>query len=150
MFGKKRMNRQSGFTLLEVVIALFIFAILAITVSFGFHQIITINNRVQQQMRRWNRVVLAISMMQSDLNQMIKRPVQNGDGQQMPYFVNNTTAIKFTTDTFSPLNAKGHSDLERVSYVYSDGSLNKITWPVLDRARQTKQLSKTLLNGLDF
>jgi len=144
------MNNQDGFTLLEIMIALFIFAILAITVSFGFHQIVTINEHVQKKMHRWNQIVLAFSMMQSDLNQMVPRPIENGDGQKMASFVNNIISVEFTTDVFNPSIKKGDSDLRRVSYTYSSGSLEKLTWPVLDRAKQTKPISKVILRGIDY
>ncbi|MCW8407697.1 GspJ family T2SS minor pseudopilin variant LspJ [Legionella sp. PATHC035] len=139
----------NGFTLIEILIALAVFAILATITSSVLYNAFTTRARVNEQSERLNELQLAISLIQQDTSQIVERPIRSNDMQLAPAFVGQTHSLEFTRDgDVNPGSLEKRSTLKRVAYLCQQGTLIRRTWSTLDRMNQDIYEDKPLLNRL--
>ncbi|CAM2942338.1 type II secretory pathway protein LspJ [Legionella steigerwaltii] len=139
----------NGFTLIEILIALAVFAILATITSSVLYNAFTTRSRVNEQSQRLNELQLAISLIQQDTSQTLERPIRSNDMQLLPAFIGQTNYLEFTRDgDVNPGSIEKRSTLKRVAYVCQQGALIRRTWSTLDRINQNIYEDKLLLNRL--
>lgn len=156
-----------GFTLIELLVALFIAAIM-FAIGYG-----TINQALQSRggIRRNQRDLLelqtAMSVMEQDFGQLAPRPVRSpgGDGylpclQGSPMSESSdASGAADTSGGASPLvvltrsgwsNPIGlrRTELERVAYVFDNGTLEREHWNVLDATLSSTPVTRNLLKHL--
>jgi general secretion pathway protein J len=142
--------KSSGFTLLEILIALFIFAILALLLSSALHNVIGIQSRTEQNADRLHDTQIALLMMSRDITQAINRPVFTAGGGQEAAFVGKPTSFTFTHAGVSNANGKVlRSTLQRVRYFIDGTTLWRYTWAALDQAPQSAPLKRALLTNIE-
>ena len=78
----KPMSR--GFTLLEVLVALAIFAIMSLITYRGVNMVIDTRTAVVNETAYWRELTLAFERMESDLSQIAPRPWTDGEGKSQP------------------------------------------------------------------
>jgi len=143
------MNRESAFTLIEILIALFIFTIITAIASSGLLAVLNARDQTFKFADQLAALQLTTTLMQRDITQIINRPITDGDGQRLPALLASTTnlnRLEFTRAGFSnPLAQFNRSSLQRVAYVLDDTTLYRVTWPVLDRAPNTSVERRQLL-----
>ena len=148
---KKNINSAvlHGFTLIEILIALAVFAILATITSSVLYNAFTTRTRVNEQSERLNELQLAISLIQQDTSQTVERPIRSNDMRLLSAFIGQTSYVEFTRDgDVSPGNIEKRSTLKRVAYVCQQGALIRRTWSTLDRINQNIYEDKSLLTRL--
>ncbi|NYQ85965.1 GspJ family T2SS minor pseudopilin variant LspJ, partial [Escherichia coli] len=69
------MIKNKGFTLIEILIALTVFAILATITSSTLYYAFNTRTRVNAQAERLNALQLAISIIQQDTSQTVERAI---------------------------------------------------------------------------
>ncbi|MCE0723970.1 MULTISPECIES: GspJ family T2SS minor pseudopilin variant LspJ [Legionella] len=142
-------DKLNGFTLIEILIALAIFAILATITSSVLYNAFTTRSRVNEQSERLNELQLAISLIQQDTRQTVERPIRSNEMQLLPAFIGQTNYVEFTRDgNINPGNIEKRSTLKRVAYVCQQGTLIRRTWSSLDIINQKSYEDKLLLNRL--
>lgn len=140
---------QRGFTLIEILVVLVIFSILAV-LGYG-----TLNNVLKQQAgieAALERIALqqkAYMRLRNDLLNARMRPVRDEFGDQQAALFGGTDAgLEFTRGGWrNPVNAP-RATLERVRYVLAGEKLQRASWRVLDRAQDSAPLETTLLDGV--
>lgn len=144
------MSKNNGFTLVEILIALFIFAILAVITTVGLHSAINTKQRVEKIDQKLSELQIAQTLLRRDALQAVDRKVIDEDGHFAPAFImTGSGAMRFTRDgQVNPLGAAQRSNLQRVGYVFRDGELVRLTWVALDRLPETKVEKKVLLKGV--
>src|SRR5690625_5933543 len=101
--------KHSGFTLLEVIIAIAIFAAMYVFAQYAFTQ--ALDNRAllmehaaQQESRQ--RLLLQLSQ---DIEQLIARPVRDGFGDLEPALMGDDRHLTFRSEEHtSELQSRGH------------------------------------------
>jgi len=78
----KPMSR--GFTLLEVLVALAIFAIMSLITYRGVNMVIDTRTAVVNETAHWRELTLAFERMESDLSQIAPRPWTDSAGKSQP------------------------------------------------------------------
>ncbi|QKJ65440.1 type II secretion system minor pseudopilin GspJ [Deefgea piscis] len=78
----KPMSR--GFTLLEVLVALAVFAIMSLITYRGVSMVIDTRSAVVSETQYWRELTLAFERMESDLSQIAPRPWRDAAGQLNP------------------------------------------------------------------
>ncbi len=141
-------NSASGFTLLEILIALAIFAVISVITAIGLRSVINTHRHVEKVDQRLRELVTATTIMRRDFSQMINRPVLDTSGVALPaLLISSKTEIQFTHAGFTnPMGMLRRSSLQRVAYSFSGHKIYRTTWRVLDRAPDTKSYSKVLLD----
>lgn len=162
------MNRRSaialrGFTLIELVVAL---AITAIMFTIGYvelDQAMRSRREVDQQSARLIAVQQAIRTMEQDFELLEPRPVRNliGDGYvpaltTMPLAASGELTassanapipvVSFTRGGWTNPVGVQRSELQRVTYALQNGALIRQYYPVLDATLQDPVISRTLID----
>ncbi|MDX2347037.1 MAG: type II secretion system minor pseudopilin GspJ [Legionella sp.] len=137
------MRNSHGYTLIEVVIALAIFAILG-TLSVGvLSRAFDTKARLATQIEPLNHIQLAIARITQNAAQIVARPVLNQDIKKTPAFVGNTHSIEFTRGGFISTPT-----LKRMALSCEDGNLIQSTWLTLDKFDETPPQQQILLSQL--
>ena len=144
------MPRNTGFTLLELLIALAIFAIIGIAAYSGLDTSLELRAQVEQNSRRLGEVQFAVQVLERDLEQAVARPVRDTFGTAQPALLasgsSSTLFALSRTGWENPLDAP-RSHLQRVEYRLRERDLLRVYWPVLDGEGETRE--STLLGGVE-
>jgi len=118
------MKSNSGFTLLEILIALLILAIIAGITTAGLQQILTVHERSSQATQQLKKLQITMVVMQRDIEQAINYPAQSA-------FIGNQNEITFTRTGYrNPLMAYARSTLERIRYSVNGNELIRAFSPL--------------------
>lgn len=149
-----RQSRQRAFTLLEVLVAMAIFAIIGLGANEMLRTIIHTHNRARQITDMFNQLSMAFVVMGRDVSEIVPREVRDENGQYLaPLMVGTGNyAMQFTRTGWNDPAGLPRSDMQRVAYQLTDkGVLQRVIWLALDRAPDSKPIVQTLLTGVtDF
>lgn len=141
------MRPAGGFTLIEMLVALAIFAMVS-TVSFtGIMVMIDNRERVAAHADRLAAVQTAIALIERDLQQTVARPIRDPMGDPRAAMLSDDlAALEFTRSGRSnPLGVR-RSELERVAYRIEEDTLMRLSWDVLDQPPEPSRSDRTLLD----
>lgn len=141
---------QAGFTLLEVLIAVTLTALIGVGVSQLLSSVIDAKNGIDRVSEEFTRMQRTVVILERDLAQIVFRPVRDPYGEPVPAVTsrNDPLAIELTrTGWRNPLQA-ARSDLQRVAYEVVDETLVRYYWDVLDRAQDTIPREQELLEDV--
>jgi len=141
---------QRGFTLLEILIALFIFTLISVILTSALHSIFAVESHTEKNAQRLSKLQLTLLLLSRDLEQSIDRPIVTDTGTLEASFIGTSDSVRFTRGGFAnPLGASQRSTLQRVEYSLSNGNLIRTTWLSLDQADKTQSQQRILMNNVD-
>lgn len=142
---------QAGFTLLELLVAVAVFAVLSLMAFSGLQSILGAQQTIDGQARELAGIQLAVSVLERDLTQAIARPVRDRLGSRLPPFAGSATSFEVSRTAWQNPLERQRSMLQRVSYGWTDQTVTRAYWDVLDRGQGTAPVIQTLLEGVtDF
>lgn len=143
------MKKESGFTLIEILIALAVFAILASITSSTLYYAFNTRTRVNEQSERLSALQLAISIVQQDISQTAERAIRGNDMRLFPIFIGRPDYVEFTRDgDVNPGSIEKRSTLKRIALVCQNDSLLRRTWDTLDPFDRNTHADKVLISHL--
>jgi general secretion pathway protein J len=145
-------SAQRGFTLLEIIVVVAIFAVLAAMAYGGLATVMTTRSHIESTFTRMAELQKAYWIMRDDFLDGVARPITDGNDQiqSSMRYDGLTQTLAFTRDgATNPLDLP-RSTLMRIGYVYLPDKkrLMRRTWPALDRAPQTKPNDAPLLTDV--
>ncbi len=144
------MSRQRGFTLMEMLVALGIFAIIGVLSSQLLRQTINVSDVLMNRGDRLVELQRAMNVMSRDFQQIVTRTVRDEFGDESGHIVlDQFGVLKFTRMGWSNLLNRPRSTLQRVEYFLTDGVLIRRYWPVLDRTESTEPIDQELLTNIE-
>lgn len=142
--------KYKGFTLLEILIALSVFAILATITSSALYHAFNTRSHVNQQAERLNNLQLAMSIIRRDTQQILERSVRGNELHLFPPFTGQSNYIEFTRGGMvNPFNNALRTTLQRVAYLCRKDQLIRRSWEVLDSPNRNQPQDKILLDNLN-
>lgn len=152
--GEMNCDASQGFTLLELLISLAIFALIAAMAYTGLNQVLASRSKSDQQAQQLAEVQRAFTFIGRDIEQTVPRKIRDDYGDLQPALVGNITGdylLEFThTGWRNPAN-NPRSNLQRVAYTLRDDKLIRAIWYMLDRAQDSKPYESELMSGVkDF
>ena len=141
---------SEGFTLLEIMIALMVFAILSsITASAMYHAFDT-RARVNRQANQLNVIQLALTLIARDTEQIVERSVNGENMRVFPPFVGEGNYVEFTRGGLvNPNGVIARSTLIRIAYVCKGKKLIRRTWDRLDSPSRSSYQDRIIFENLD-
>lgn len=145
-----RVRRPAGFTLIEMLVALGVFAVIGLLSAQIVTQMVDINERTRARADRLVDVQRAVEVIRRDVQQLAHRHVRDELGDPVPTLdMNQTALMRFTRRGWSNPLERQRSELQRVAYVLEGELLHRVFWPVLDRGADTQPVSQLLLDGVE-
>lgn len=143
------LKKKSGFTLLEIIIALFIFSIVSMILVSALHNVLNIQSGTEKKAARLAKLQIALLLMSHDIEQTIHRPIINAAGAQQG-FVGSPDTILFThAGLTNPFGQIQRATLQRTRYQFNNKkTLTRTTWPVLDQTHDTSSDTRELLDDV--
>lgn len=144
------MKKQKGFTLIEILIALAIFALLATITSSSLYYAFNTRKIVNIQADKLNELQFAINIIQQDTLQIVDRAIRGNEMRQFPVLVGQAGYVEFTRDgRMNPNSIEKRSTLKRIGLVCIDGTLVHRTWESLDPLDRNQYEDRVLINGIE-
>ena len=134
-----------GFTLVEVLVAVFIFAVLMAAAYGSVNALLRTRDGLSAQNGRLRELQFAMGVIERDLRSTIARPVREDYGEREPALVGSRDALAFTRAGYANPLGQERARLERVGYAWRDATLTRSTFTVLDRTPATAPLTRDLL-----
>ena len=142
-------DRQSGFSLLEVLVGIAVLAVMS-TIAFSALNQMTLSSSVlRDESESFSRLSLTLSLFEKDFRHAVPRSVRDLLGAETPAMQGNRLSASVTSAGISNPLEMQRSNLQRVEYVYDSGSLRRVTWPVLDRTQSTQPRIQVLLEDIE-
>ncbi|OAI01129.1 type II secretion system minor pseudopilin GspJ [Methylomonas methanica] len=137
-----------GFTLLEILIAMAVFAIMAAMAYAGLSAVLDARAGTEKRSDTIAELQQTLYLLNEDLAQALPRSIRDEFGSEQPAFSggNGEDLLTLTRSVPAWSELEMHSQLQRVSYRLENGSLYRQVWTVLDRTQQTQFRRKKLLN----
>jgi general secretion pathway protein J len=143
------MKTNKGFTLLEILIALAVFAVLAVITSSALFSTFNTRSKINTQADRLNQIQLGMSLLQRDLQQVIDREVRGNDMRTFPILVGLPKYLEVTRDgLINPGELQKRSTLKRLALVCGKDSLIRRSWLTLDTPNRTAYQDKVIFVNL--
>jgi general secretion pathway protein J len=144
------MKQHSGFTLIEIMVALAVFAILATITASVMYQAFDTRDRVNTKANILNEIQFALTVITHDTEQVIERAVHGNEARLFPPFIGQTSYLEFTRAGFVNPNSREHrSTLQRIAYLCIDHQFIRRTWNALDTIHRDEYLDHRLIKHLD-
>lgn len=149
---KRAYPTNAGFTLLEMIVVIGIFALMASMAYGGLSTVLNNRARLDAALDRIGTLQKAYWIMRDDFQNGIDRAILN-ENDQLRFALQYTGIdhrVAFTRAGWpNPLNLP-RSTLRRLGYFYDADKQELIrrTWPVLDRAPQTQPVDTVLLKNV--
>jgi general secretion pathway protein J len=141
----------AGFTLLELLVAIAIFAIMAVMAYGGLDSVLNQRRGVEQRLDRIAQLQKAYMRLRADFQQVRNRPVRDPYGDEAPalFVTPSAPVLEFTRGGWRNPLFQPRASEERISYRLSDGKLLRTSWRVLDRVQASVPVEVTVLDRVD-
>ena len=146
-----RRNTQYGFTLLEMLVALTVFALVSAMVYGGQVAVLKAKAGTDRQALFLKQLQGAVMMLERDIGQSVLRPVRDEFGSPEAAMQSEDYGdyrIRFTRLGWQNPLGQARSTLQRVAYGLEDEKLVRYSWAMLDRAQGSEPYKLVLLESV--
>lgn len=146
----QRPTRVKGFTLLEIVVAVAIFAVIASIVFPGMLQFLEMRDRVDAKHKLVVSLQKTFQFMANDLRFASNRLAKDeyGEPAKTTLSIDDDSLMQLTAQ-YPDLSLGGLNVPRRVTWQFEDGVLSRIQSPVLDPDADTRTMVQTMLEGVE-
>lgn len=142
-------NKQAAFTLVELLVALAIFAIMSAFAYRGLSAMLDSREALQRESRKWRDVTLFIGRIERDLAAVLDRTAVGAAGTaQSPVSSALEGAAReglALTRSGSPLQENALAAPQRIAYRWAEGRIERLTWSGVDIAPREVPAAVTVL-----
>ncbi len=139
---------QRGFTLIELVVAVAIFAAIAAIAYGSVGALLRARDRLEFAGAQLRAIQMAVTMIERDVRSVVARPVREPYGDYRASLVGERGGL-----TLTRLRSGGLADetaqAQRVGYALVAGRLTRLAWPVADAAPSTQPRATALLESVE-
>lgn len=144
-----RPSVERGFTLLELIVAIAIFALVSVIAFSGLQTTLTTRDLVQAQAERLIELQRAFMLMQQDISQATDRGIRDRFGDVRGPMLLEVDGLEWTRGGAPNPAGLPRSALQRVGYTLEDGALLRRQWQALDQPYDPVVRSRALLQDVE-
>jgi general secretion pathway protein J len=141
----------SGFTLLELLVAMAVFAVMSALAYGGLTSVLNARVQTDQSAARLQEIQTAFLWLQRDIEQAVARGIRDEFGAPTPALQGGLGAplpLALTRgDEAQPIDTL-RATLRRVAYRIEGDVLQRLSWLVLDRVQTSAPRTTPLLSGV--
>lgn len=126
------MKDERGFTLIEMLVALSLFAAIAAIGVGLLRSSVDTQDAVQTRLKAMGGINRLRAVMANDLAQTVQRSTRGPAGEAVPAFVGSATGFAFVHGGAAALDGSPRPAVERVAYALVGGEWRRATQPMLD------------------
>ena len=148
-----RAATQSGITLLELLVALFIFSLISGLAFASLYQIRQAHDSIHTTMKRVNEIRVALTLLEQDLHYAVPRMIRGLTDSIEPAFRGSTsltqTQMEWSRASATVTPSPQTAGLKRVQYFVRDKVLYRAVWTHLDRTAEATAVEQAVLSQVD-
>lgn len=147
-------RNAQGFTLLELIIAIAIFALLALATYQMLDSVLRTDTTTRAHEQRLRELSRGIWTFERDALQAIARPINDGFADPQPALRGEdessvgAAAVEFTRSGWRNPTGQLRSQLQRVRWQLVGEQLQRVYWVVLDQAVDSQPRVQNVLSGV--
>ncbi len=144
-------TREAGFTLVEMLIAVFIFSLISIGSMTALSSTLQGKTQINAHMDDIAKMESARALMKSDFANIILRHNRDAYGSPQDYLLSGgyDNLISFTrTGRVNPGGLERRGDLQRVVYILEDGQLIRRSLTQANPVPQTPSVDRVMMDGI--
>lgn len=153
---RQTLRYRAGFTLLELLVAMAIFALLSVMAYAGLSTVLTANQVLEAHMERLSEIQRSVTFLSRDIRQTVNRAIRDtyGDNKQpligaSEFDTLGIPVIELTRIGYAnPLGTK-RSFLQRVAYRVEEETLFRNSWRVLDQAQDSEAYALAICHDVE-
>jgi general secretion pathway protein J len=129
------MNKCTGFTLIELMIAITVLAIISTMAYSGLNSVLKSHEILSKKQESFNQLIQIITPLQKEFRTIIPRPIHDKYNSLLPALkLEKTTNLTFSFTRGGIPNPSGlqKSSLQRIDYFFSEKTLIKRIWLTVD------------------
>lgn len=142
---------QQGFTLMEVLIAVTITAVIGLGVWQVLNGVISSRDRVNEVSAEFDQLLRTFLLMERDLGQVVNRPARNIYGDFEPAFTSQSEEFELQLTRQGWRNPLGirRSELQRVAWEYTGSELRRRYWESVDQGQEDNSHDQLMISGIN-
>lgn len=155
----KSFSRARGFTLLEILVAVGIFALFSAMAYGSLLRILDTRDQLETERDFWRGLTLSLMQIEEDIAQARPRSVRDPSGLPLPRpaFLGQPVdsravgdaSLEFTRGGQLVIGDGARSDLQRIGYRLRERTLARLIWPALDQAPASEPRELPLLENVE-
>ncbi len=147
-----RTARERGFTLLELLVALFIAAVMFAMGYGAIRQALNGRDAIREQQTKLLEIQTTMRVLEQDFVQLTPRPVRAPTGYTwMPALqatASTQPVVALTRAGWTNPNGLQRPGLQRVAYYFENGTLRREYWTVLDPTQTSTTVKRDVMTHL--
>lgn len=141
---------QDGFTLIEIIVVVFIFAILSLMAYGGLRSVLDAQADIEASLDRTAAMQRAFMRMRNDFqNTRFLSPRGNYGDSEASFYIDQDDALHLVRGGRRSALQISRPSLERVSYRLDENTLKRSSWQVLDLAQDSEPVELALLENIE-
>lgn len=141
--------RQQAFSLIELLVALAIFSTMAAISYAGLSAVTSTYTALDARERDLAALGRSLAVIERDLRGVARRPVRDVGGAPIVAMIAAADGLELSTHGRGRGDGQALGLIERIAYLRADGDLQRMRWPVLDRAAGTRPDRRPILADVD-
>lgn len=143
-------NRQAAFTLVELLVALAIFAILAGFAYRGLNAMLESREALAQESRKWRDISVFVGRLERDLSAALDRTALGASGTPLAPVSSSIEAAGgreglALTRSGAPLHENALAAPQRIAYRWNEGRVERLAWIGVDAAPRAEPVAVPVL-----
>lgn len=142
----RRLKSQKAFTLLEMLISVAVFALMAAMAYGGLSQVIRSSEQIKVSNETLAELQFSLSSIEKDLLQLSDRKIRDEYGDEQAALIIAQDRLIFSRLGWVNFIGAQRSHIQRVEYVINENQLIRQYWTSIDQTIEQKPIQSILMN----